>query len=77
MANCEVDLEEMSDITEAFMLAKVGGPIFKCLHFYALRSTQINSTYLKLLHSLDTAGLDISALVARHSRRIEKLGDDG
>ena len=77
MANCEVDCEDMADIVEAFMLAKVGGPIFKCAKFYTHRQTEINSSYLKLLHSLDIAGIDMSAPVERYTRRIEKLGDDG
>ena len=77
MANSEVDCEDMADLVEAFMLAKVGGPIFKCAKFYTQRQTEINSAYLKLLHSLDIAGIDMSAQVSRFTRRIERLGEDG
>ena len=73
MANCEVDCESMADLAETFMLARVGGPIFKCLHFYAMRQTEISTANLKLLFSLDMAGVDISNILSKQSKRIETL----
>ena len=73
MTNCEVDCESMADIAEMFMLAKSGGPVFKCIALYATRQVEINSAYLKLLFCLDMVGVDVSNMLEKNSKRIELL----
>lgn len=66
MGNADVDCESMADIAESFMLAKSGGPVFKCLTYYAIRQTEISLSYLKLIFSLDMAGVNASSLMTKH-----------
>ena len=75
MSNVDVDCESIAEIAEAFMLAKIGGPIFKCLTLYAMRQTVFDSAYLKLLFSLDMAGADIYLFINKHKKRFKAIGN--
>ena len=63
----------MADIAELFMLAKIGGPIFKCIAMYAMGQTEVNETYLKLIFCLDIVGMNMKLPIKKHRRRLTTL----
>ena len=69
----QLDCEDMADIAELFMLAKIGGPIFKCIAMYAMGQTEVNETYLKLIFCLDIVGMNMKLPIKKYRRRLTTL----